>query len=239
MPSSSRRSVSALNSRPATRSSGSSSFSAPASLRAGSTPASSHSESPTSWPWALKNGKHIAPPIRIVSARSRNASSTPILSVTLAPPTTATSGRLGSSRMPLQRRDLALEQPARRARQQVRDGLGGGVRAVGGAERVVDVDVGERRRSAAPAPGRSSSRPPRSGRSRASRRRRRGRRRGPARARRRSPSSSPSRSAAGRSENFSARGPWAGRGARPAAAARPSRAAPSASAAPPGCARRR
>ena len=64
-------------------------------------PSSSHSDEPTSWPWALKNGKHIAPPIRTVSARSRKASSTPILSVTFAPPTTATSGRFGSSRMPL------------------------------------------------------------------------------------------------------------------------------------------
>ena len=63
-------------------------------------PASSHSESPTSWPSALKNGKHMAPPISTLSARSRNASSTPILSVTFAPPTTATSGRRGSSRMP-------------------------------------------------------------------------------------------------------------------------------------------
>ena len=116
-----------------------------ARARAGSTPSSSHSESPTSWPWALKNGKHIAPPIRTASARSRNASSTPILSVTLAPPTTATSGRCGSSRMPRERRDLALEQRPGGARQQVRDALGGGVRAVRGAERVVDVDVGQRR----------------------------------------------------------------------------------------------
>ena len=89
---------------------GSTILSCPASLRAGSTPASSHSESPTSWPWALKNGKHIAPPIRIASARSRNASSTPILSVTLAPPTTATSGRFGVVEDAAQRRDLALQQ---------------------------------------------------------------------------------------------------------------------------------
>ena len=89
--------------------------------RAGSSPSSSHSESPTSWPCALKNGKHIAPPIRIRSARCRNASSTPILSVTLAPPTMATSGRCGSSQDARQRLDLALEQPAGRARQQVRD----------------------------------------------------------------------------------------------------------------------
>ena len=102
-PSSWRVSVSAENSLPATRSTGSRSLSPPAAstLRAGSSPSSSHSESPTSWPCALKNGKHIAPPIRIRSAVWRKASSTPILSVTLAPPTTATSGRSGAARMPL------------------------------------------------------------------------------------------------------------------------------------------
>jgi hypothetical protein len=78
---------------------------------------------------AAKNGKHMAPPIRTVSARSRNASRTPILSVTLAPPTTATSGRFGSSRMPVSV-ETSTQQPARRGRQQVRDRLGGGVRAV-------------------------------------------------------------------------------------------------------------
>ena len=49
---------------------------APASserARAGSTSSSAHSESPTGWPWAAKNGKHIAPPIRSVSASSQEA----------------------------------------------------------------------------------------------------------------------------------------------------------------------
>ena len=100
-PSSSCTSVSAENSRPATRSVGSSSLSLASARFAGSTPSSSHFDAPTSWPWAAKNGKHMAPPIRTVSARSRNASRTPILSVTLAPPTTATSGRCGSSRIPV------------------------------------------------------------------------------------------------------------------------------------------
>ena len=59
----------------------------------------SHSESPTSWPCAAKNGKAIAPPMSTSSATSRNVSSTPILSVTFAPPTTATSGRAGSARI--------------------------------------------------------------------------------------------------------------------------------------------
>ena len=65
-------------------------------------------------------------------------------------------------------RDLALEQEARRrVRDVVGDALGRGVRAVGGAEGVVDVDVGERaeRRRELRVVGRS--RPARSGRSRA------------------------------------------------------------------------
>ena len=107
-------------------------------------PASSHSESPMSWPSARKNGKHIAPPIRIVSARSRNASRTPILSVTFAPPTIATSGRAGSSR--IARSVVTSRSSSRPAAdgQQVRDRLGRRMCAVRGAERVVDVDVGQR-----------------------------------------------------------------------------------------------
>ena len=56
-------------------------------------PASRRSEIP----WARKKLKHIAPPIRISSAISRKRSITPILSLTLAPPSTTTSGRSGSS----------------------------------------------------------------------------------------------------------------------------------------------
>ena len=86
-----------------TRSSGSSRIvslpSASSSTRlADSTPSSSTSELPVSRPSALKKLKHIAPPIRISSAKPRKRSITPSLSVTLAPPRTMTSGRCGSSR---------------------------------------------------------------------------------------------------------------------------------------------
>ena len=140
-------SVPASNARPATTSTGSSSLSSPsASSRfAGSMPSSSHSDEPTSWPCARANGNIIAPPIRIVSATSRKASSTPILSVTLAPPTMATSGRVGIGQDAGQRLDLALEQPAGRAGQQLRHPVGRGVGAVGGAERVVHEHLAERR----------------------------------------------------------------------------------------------
>ena len=49
---------------------------------------------------------------------------------------------------PGERPHLALEQPPGGARQQVGDALGAGVRAVGGAEGVVDVDVGQLRQRA-------------------------------------------------------------------------------------------
>ena len=52
-------------------------------------------------------------------------------------------GAAGCSRIAVSVLHLAFEQPPGGARQQVRDALGAGVRAVRGAERVVDVDVGE------------------------------------------------------------------------------------------------
>ena len=96
------RSVSALNSRPSTRSTGSDSSqlkpcARSSASRASSTPFSSTSESPVPIPWARKKLKHIAPPIRIRSATSRKRSITPTLSETLAPPSTTTSGRWGDS----------------------------------------------------------------------------------------------------------------------------------------------
>ena len=135
---------------PSTRSSGSSSRQplscAAASARvAGSMPSSSHSEAPTVWPWALKNGKHIAPPMRIVCARSRNASMTPILSVTFAPPTIATSGAAGASRMPFSVSTSRCSSSPAALGSSSRHADRGRVRAVRGAERVVDVGVGQRR----------------------------------------------------------------------------------------------
>ncbi len=114
--------------------------------RASSTSSGAHSEAPTAWPCAARNGKHIAPPIRIASATSRKRSITAILSDTLAPPSTATSGRAGSSSSFGQRAHLALEQQSGGALgHQPRDPLGRGVGAVRGAERVVYVDVAELR----------------------------------------------------------------------------------------------
>ena len=205
----------------------------------GSRSSSAHSESPIEWPCTDRNGKAIAPPMRIASARCRKASSTPILSVTLAPPTIATSGRAGSSRMPVSVSHLALQEQARGARQQVRDALGRGVRAVRRAEGVVDVDVRERRPGAAASSG-SFFVSPGSKRMFSSMTT--------------SPSGTWSRSGASctsvleqlaqaRGHRARARaprrGPWGARGARSAAGARRARAAARSSAARRGCGCRR
>jgi len=63
---------------------------------AASSPSSSTRDVPTSRPSALKKAKHIAPPTRTASAVSSILSMTPILSETLAPPSTTTNGRWGS-----------------------------------------------------------------------------------------------------------------------------------------------
>ena len=96
-------------------------------------------------PAAARNGKHIAPPIRIVSATLRKDSITPILSLTLAPPSTATSGRDGFSSSPVSAStSRSSSSPAARLGDQPRHPLGRGVGAVRGPEGVVDVHVGQR-----------------------------------------------------------------------------------------------
>jgi hypothetical protein len=55
-------------------------------------PASSreHSDWPTLWPSAARNGNHIPPPMQTTSANSRKRRTTSTLSPNLAPPRTAT-----------------------------------------------------------------------------------------------------------------------------------------------------
>ena len=229
-PSSSCVSVSAANARPSTRSSrqlaacraaGSSS-----ARLAGSMPSSSHSEAPTSWPWALKNGKHIAPPMSTASAtleearRARRSCRSP--SRRRRSPRAGAPGRRGS---PLSvSTSRCSSRPAAALGSRCATRLRRRVRAVRGAERVVDVDVGERARAPSPARGRSSSPPARSARSRASGPRRRRARRPRPRPRARRPLGQRDRrvpagqlgeaqSAAGRSENSGSTRPSAGRGA--------------------------
>ena len=73
---------------------------------------------------------------------------TAILSATLAPPSSASRGRAGRSRIFERVRTSAFEQATRGGGQQVGDALGAGVGPVGGAEGVVDVHIGERRQLA-------------------------------------------------------------------------------------------
>ena len=84
-----------------------------------STWSASTSESPTRWPWATRNVKHMPPPMTRASTTPSSASMTASLSDTLAPPSTATNGRSGFSRMPSEHLDLALEQPAGGRRQRL------------------------------------------------------------------------------------------------------------------------
>ena len=168
MPSSVRTSVSALNSRPSDEVGrqlrASRCRAAPCARARGPPPRTARCR--RRGPAALKNGKHIAPPIRTVSARSEERLEHADLVRHLRAADDRDERPLRVLEDAVERLDLALQQPPGGGRQQVRDGLGGGVRAVRGAERVVDVDVGEPARSASPAPRRSSSRPRRSGRSR-------------------------------------------------------------------------
>ena len=87
--------------------------------------------------------KHMAPPIRSSSARSRNRSMTLILSVTLAPPEDDHERPLRLAEQSTQRGQLFLHEQAGDGGDQRRHSGGGGVRPVGGAEGVVHVDVGQ------------------------------------------------------------------------------------------------
>ena len=137
--------MSAENSRPATRSEGSSQLRVVHHLRAGSTPASSHSEDADGVAGRLEEREaHGAADQHGVGALQERLEHADLVRHLRA----ADHGHQRPPRVledAVQRRHLALEQPPGGARQQVRHALGGGVRAVRRAERVVDVDVGERR----------------------------------------------------------------------------------------------
>ena len=94
-------------------------------------------------PCARKNEKHIAPPISSASAMSRKRSISATLSVTLAPPSTTTSGRSGDSITPRSVvTSFSSSGPAYDG-QVLRDARGRRVRAVGRAERVEHERVGQ------------------------------------------------------------------------------------------------
>ena len=124
-------------------------------------------------PARARNVNAIAPPMSSVSQRSSSASITPSLSLTLAPPSTATNGRVGVvGQQPRQHLDLAVQQPARRRRQH--RAAGPTIEACArcdGTERVVRRRRRPARRGWRRTRGRSLSRPGRSAGSRAAPRR--------------------------------------------------------------------
>jgi hypothetical protein len=65
------------------------------------TMSSSSSDFPTSWPWALRNVKHMPPPTSSLSTFGSSDWMTASLSETLAPPSTTTYGCSGFSEMRL------------------------------------------------------------------------------------------------------------------------------------------
>ena len=83
----------------------------------------------------------ILPPIRTRSARPPRFSSTASLSSTLAPPAIEHEGMLDLAEQPAEVVELREQQQPRVGRQEVRHRLGRAVRAMGRAERVVDVEV--------------------------------------------------------------------------------------------------
>jgi hypothetical protein len=73
----------------------------------------SHSDLPTGWPWAARNVLAMPPPMTMVSASPDRLPSRSILVETLAPPTTATSGRFGfSSAASRARSSASMARPA-------------------------------------------------------------------------------------------------------------------------------
>ena len=110
------------------------------------TRSASTSDVPTPTPWASRNVLAIPPTSTTVSARVARDCSVSSLPEILAPPTTATNGRSGLSRTFVSAAiSRAISGPAARSGKCAATPGRGGVGAVGGAERVVDVDVGERR----------------------------------------------------------------------------------------------
>ena len=176
-PSSSRRSVSASNERPRTRSTGSTRSHGESSARArirpaSSAPSSSTRESPVAIPWAEKKLKHMAPPDQQLVGDLEEPLDDANLVGDLGAAERHAQGVNGIVADSGQRPDLALEQQARVGRKQLRHPHGGGMGSMGRAEGVVHVHDRRARPASGPAPGRCPSRPARSGCSRASARRR-------------------------------------------------------------------
>ena len=101
---------------------------------------------PIERPCAARKVLAIAPPMSSASTLLKSASITAILSLTFAPPSTATYGRSGPAAQRAEHLQLLHQQEARAARShQPRERVDARVRAVHRPEGVVDVDVAEPR----------------------------------------------------------------------------------------------
>jgi hypothetical protein len=148
--------------------------SASARRGAGSMPSCSHRDEPTPWPLGGEERESTSPADEDRVRAPQEGVDDADLVRHLGASSTATSGRCGMLEDPVEGGDLALEQPSGDGLAHVvGDALRRRVRAVRGAERVVDVDRREPGEGPGRARGRSSSPPARSGRSRASGPRRR------------------------------------------------------------------
>ena len=114
-------------------------------LRASSSLSFSTIDLPTSSPCAFRNVYVMPPPISSLSTRGSRFLMTSILPDTFEPPMIGDERPLRVAERVAQVVELLLHQVARRRlRHELRDALGRGVGAVGAAERVVHVDVGQR-----------------------------------------------------------------------------------------------
>ena len=119
---------------------------APGSPARAPTRSGSKSEPPRSCPSAARKVLAMPPPSRSTSSRGRRFSRVSILPSILAPPSRAANGRSGSpSRRPRASTSRASSRPAALALQPLGHPHHRGVGAVGGAEGVVDVDLGQGR----------------------------------------------------------------------------------------------
>src|SRR5207245_1402485 len=108
----------------------------------------STSDEPTSSPIAAKNVHAIAPPINSSSTRGSSERMTSIFPEILAPPSTAINGRFGSrSNSPRYLSSFSMRKPATAGLSRC-DRFSRRVCAMGGAERVVHVDIAEGREGA-------------------------------------------------------------------------------------------
>ena len=103
----------------------------------------SHSDLPTPLPSANRNVLAMPPPMMRTSTLFTRLSSRSSLVDTLAPPTIAATGRFGLPSASVQRLELLLHRPSGMAGRRCAQAFSRRMRAMGGGESVIDIDVAE------------------------------------------------------------------------------------------------